>query len=352
MSSHQFRTALWLRLGIDDVIYPTEAAAAVVREYREKKTELTQVINAMPNHTDADVAPQPHTKKLQHYYYSYLSRRDTQAFTDKISNSGELHDKARILSAEGSFAGAWLHNVPTKQELQMSSHQFRTALWLRLGIEFASRPNRCSCKEAPVITKHLDHLLYCPLFNGVKKRRHDNLVREIKSLCQHAGLNFIDPRLGELRTPLNDDNKATDGHIQGLYQRSLYIDVTVCNPTCKYYLDKGSAMQQHCAIDIREDAKEKMYKNRCLPFQGDFMAIAFETYGACSKKFDDFLKTVTNLAAQKNHVEPGVLLNYWRKRISTCLQVGNANIISDAFIYLFDQGGGNLTIDYSVESTL
>ena len=63
-------------------------------------------------------------------------------------------------------------------------------------------------------------------------------------------------------------------------------------------------------------------------------------------------KKVTNLAAQKNHVEPGVLLNYWRKRISTCLQVGNANIISDAFIYLFDQGGGNLTIDYSVESTL
>ena len=95
-----------------------------------------------------------------------------------------------------------------------------------------------------------------------------------------------------------------------------------------------------------------MYKARCDTFQGDFMAIAFEVYGACSKKFEEFLKVVTKLAAQKNNIDPGVLLNYWRKRISTRLQVGNANMISDAFIYLFDQGGGNLTVDYSVESTL
>ena len=92
--------------------------------------------------------------------------------------------------------------------------------------------------------------------------------------------------------------------------------------------------------ELNVDRSLNLCDDSLVPWGGQadflFLAITFETYGACSKKFEDLLKVVTNLAAQKNHIEPGVLLNYWRKRISTCLQVGNANILSDAFIYLFD----------------
>ena len=45
------------------------------------------------------------------------------------------------------------------------------------------------------------------------KARHDAIVDNIKSMCNHAGLLFTDPRLRELRTVNSDDNKAADGCI-------------------------------------------------------------------------------------------------------------------------------------------
>ena len=75
-------------------------------------------------------------KKLQHFYFSFLSRKDVEDFENDIMTSNSAHDKARIFSADGSFAGAWLHRVPRKHEQRMAKDQFRKALRLRLGIPF------------------------------------------------------------------------------------------------------------------------------------------------------------------------------------------------------------------------
>ena len=51
------------------------------------------------------------------------------------------------------------------------------------------------------------------------------------------------------------------------------------------------------------------------------MPMAFEIYGACSEKFEDFLKKMVKAASDANHVPYySVLLNYWRKRFSVTLQ--------------------------------
>ena len=46
------------------------------------------------------------------------------------------------------------------------------------------------------------------------------------------------------------------------------------------------------------------------------MPVAFEIYGACSEKFEDFLKKKVTTASDASHVPCSVSLNHWRKRSS------------------------------------
>ena len=41
-----------------------------------------------------------------------------------------------------------------------------------------------------------------------------------------------------------------------------------------------------------------------------------------------------------------LLLNYWRKRFSVTLQTFNARLITQAYLVIFDNGGGNLERDF------
>ena len=52
-------------------------------------------------------------------------------------------------------------------------------------------------------------------------------------------------------------------------------------------------------------------------------------------------------ASEVNHVPYSVLLTYWRKRFSVTLQTFNARLITQAYLVIFDNGGGNLKGDFS-----
>ena len=52
-------------------------------------------------------------------------------------------------------------------------------------------------------------------------------------------------------------------------------------------------------------------------------------------------------SAEVNHVPYSVLLKQWRKRFSVTLQTFNVRIITQAYLALFDNGGGNLELDFS-----
>ena len=120
-------------------------------------------------------------KKLQHYYSSFLSKHAVNQNEDKVREHGTPHDKARTFSNNGSFAGAWLHSAPTKNERQMDDITFRTALKIRLGVEFGGRPVVCKCKKRSSVDEHADHLFNCHLFTAEVKDRHDAIVHEVLS---------------------------------------------------------------------------------------------------------------------------------------------------------------------------
>ena len=245
----------------------------------------------------------------------------------------------------------WLHSVPKHYERQFSNDEFRKAMWLRLGIPFTARPHHCSCRSQSVIDEHVDHILTCKQFNGSIKSRHDLIVREIKSSCHHAGLQWTDCYIGQLRTVSHVNGDTPDGHILGLSGRPFFIDVTIAHPTGATHMRNGLTRHKHFALNSLEANKIAKFERRCHEFDSDFVPLALETYGGTSEKFDKLLEKLASKAAEFNNIPYPILLNYWKKRISTVLQIGNVSVISEAYRRLFNFGAETLQRDYDLFGT-
>ena len=72
-------------------------------------------------------------------------------------------------------------------------------------------------------------------------------------------------------TPTGDDGRTSDGLIRGLNIKPLYLDVTIANPTSITYLNRGSAREEHVAIEDKEMLKNDKYSQRCHMIDSDFM---------------------------------------------------------------------------------
>ena len=266
-------------------------------------------------------------KKVQHFYYEYLTAAAAKCYEDSITSNGSKHDKARTFSNDGSLSGAWLYCVPKKGELKMDNTSFRTALMLRLGVPFNDRPRNCKCKDFKVVDDHLDHILCCKQNSGEIKGRHDAIVREFKSLVNHAGYQFTDARLGELRT------------------------MTIANPTGPSYLHNDNSSQiKHFAIKDKEKLKNDKYFRRCQDINTAFMPLAFEIYGSASVSVNKLIQDLASTAAERAYTPYHTLLLYWRKRISFTLQYYNAWIINQAHLKSNNCGGGNIHRDLELDN--
>ena len=73
----------------------------------------------------------------------------------------------------------------------------------------------------------------------------------------------------------------------------------------------------------------------CHEFDSDIVPLALETYGGTSEKFDKLLEKLSSNGAEFNNIPYPILLNYWKKRISTVLQIGNVSVNSEACRRLF-----------------
>ena len=108
------------------------------------------------------------------------------------------------------------------------------------------------------------------------------------------------------------------------------------------------------AFTIRKMCDKTILMNdliRCHEFDSDFVPLALETYGGTSEKFDKLLEKLASKAAEFNNIPYPILLNYWKKRISTVLQIGNVSVISEAYRRLFNFGAETLQRDYDLERT-
>ena len=103
---------------------------------------------------------------------------------------------------------------------------------------------------------------------------------------------------------------------------------------------------------IKLHCKANKNEHSCNEFHSDFVPQALETYDAwdgTSEKFEKLLERITSKAAAFNNIPYPILLNYWKKRISAVLQIGNVSIISEAYRRLFNFGRETVQRDYDLE---
>ena len=72
------------------------------------------------------------------------------------------------------------------------------------------------------------------------------------------------------------------------------------------------------------------YKQKCENLGHCFLPLAFESYGLASKDVVEVISSLTEKASDLLCIPYALLLSYWKKRISTTLQVGTAKFIVDA----------------------
>ena len=111
----------------------------------------------------------------------------------------------------------------------------------------------------------------------------------------------------------------------------------------------GSTCHNHFGLNSLEADKIAKFEHRCNEFPSDILPLALEAYGGTSKKFEKLLERITSKAAKFNNIQYPILLNYWKKRISAVLQIGNVSIISEAYRRLFNFGAETLQRDYDLE---
>jgi hypothetical protein len=124
-------------------VFESEGIRQFVTLAREKKQVVIDAANdllELPVLTAYDSDNTSRKMKTQHLYSDFINRSRALEMEILTSDRGSGEMQARFLSNNGSFAGAWLFNIPKDKHSTMSSSQFRTALKLRLGASFNTLP--------------------------------------------------------------------------------------------------------------------------------------------------------------------------------------------------------------------
>ena len=102
-------------------------------------------------------------RKIQHQISAEMSKLKSQMIIDDTSSD---RDAARLLSLQGTGAGAWIEAVPTSSKFAMNPTEFRLAAFLRLGIPmpFSSCLVKCDCNAT--LDNEGYHLMTCKLGGG------------------------------------------------------------------------------------------------------------------------------------------------------------------------------------------
>ena len=118
---------------------------------------------------------------------------------------------------------------------------------------------------------------------------------------------------------------------QGTNGRDLLLDITVSHPTCGSYVGRACKERGHT---IRKKRKEKnnKYLKKCEDQGACFSPLPFESFGLAGEEVLDLVSSLVKKASESLNIDFALLLSYWKKRMSTTLQVYTAKFILEASV--------------------
>ena len=106
---------------------------------------------------------------------------------------------------------------------------------------------------------------------------------------------------------------------------ALY-DVVVTNPVSQEVLTSNCVNTR--ATRVQEQVKERRYRDAASRAGMTLHGLAVEVYGAWGGDFTKMFNHFISLGSVVTNIPRAILANYWRRRISVCLQRGVANAIN------------------------
>ena len=227
-----------------------------VRSARDKKRIVEEAASSLyesPRLQRYDETLAETKKKTQHFYSDFINRSRAKEVEEMLMDNDNATNKARFHSNDGSFAGAWLFNVPTDKHSTIPSNDFRTALKLRLGIAFHNLLPKCCCKEREPIGTNPFHLFACNEFKPALLWRHNAIQNDLMDIARHGNVRAIDYGLSRMT---QNDNRKGDILFPGFGTngKDLVVDICIANACCKSYAPLSCDTQGH-AMSILKSGK-------------------------------------------------------------------------------------------------
>lgn len=193
--------------------------------------------------------------------------------------------KARLRSAAGWGASAFLTTIPTAPELQLSNSQMEYGVLLRLGWVETSRSGGNKIVECAQGAHHdlasqssLEHRLECASCGGWISR-HNQLRDACVYMARQAGFSVYKEPRGE-----HDSFSANEGGDilvlgAGDHGRHLLTDVVISNPGARSYVN-GAADKDQFANSAAAHRKVARYQLQADRADWELLPLPFEIYGA------------------------------------------------------------------------
>ena len=233
----------------------------------------------------------PSIESLPEKYFKLQKKLSTtcqEAELEDLLENLDQASQARLRSAGGIGSGAWLDALPQSRELSFTNAEFQTAALLRLGaaIPLLRQITKCNCGARVEADGY--HLITCPK-DGGPIRRHD------------------------------DWQYFENG-------KKLLLDISVIHPLSHTAIGP-SAKSNGAAAKARDEQKIGKYGEVATAFGYLFKPVVVEVYG----RWSSIASVLFHLIARRPSVDfinnRVSFVNHWRKRLSACLQKGNARII-------------------------
>lgn len=235
-------------------------------------------------------------------------------------------DAARLRSASGPLASAWLTVIPRDRDrsLVLSQMSFQDASRIRLGLLPPLRPPVPGavpfCRCGINLRDRPDHALGCRQYYHPHVERHNVAVKRVARWTQQAGASVVvsEPHGLSPESQARPDILIHHGH------QSFLVDVTVRHPGADTYLPRA-AREPLVAASAGEQEKQAKYADLARQRQATLIPFAVETFGAFGRSAQAFIRHVSTWAAESESLySPTEVSIYLTSAVSVAVQAGNS----------------------------
>ena len=223
-------------------------------------------------------------------------------------------------------ARAWLDAIPKSEAQTLLPSEFRTAFRNRLLIPHPQLLAHSTCTCGKEVDPYGIHIQKCRLDGNLTNSTHNNLVACLAEMIRHCGQSVRVEVSGIFNNVNPSNNQRMDLVVFDPGRPNSLYDVVVTNPVSQEVLSSNSVNSR--ATEVQEQIKERRYKDNAFAAGMSLHGLAIEVYGAWGGDFTKMFNHFISLGSVVTNIPRAILTNYWRRRISVCLQRGVANAIN------------------------